>query len=191
MIKVVFGLKLGISVLCVFVSGCWCVRWLVWEFKRPEEDDVIDEFSRKKFADNFNKKIKWVVNLFVDWYKNRMDNFCKDVEVVRCNLDQLNQFSKSDMCFAMSHFIREIKRMDGKDYPPNTLHEIVIMIQMYLYKNGVFWCLLDNPEFVVLRNVLDNTMKERQSSDIISLSHESNMFRRGFWGRKHQNSSLI
>ena len=36
----------------------------------------------------------------------------------------------------------------------------MIMVQMFLHRNNVFWKLLDDSEFVTLRNVLDNTMKE-------------------------------
>ena len=61
---------------------------------------------------------------------------------------------------------------------------------MFLSKNSIRWKLLDQPEFLNLRNVLDNTMKERtasglgvrRSSDIISLSHEDTIFQKGILG---------
>ena len=168
------------------------------QFKSPEKDLVIDEFSRKKFAKNSNNNINWAVNLFCQWRKNRLSKFCSDVEIVHCHLDCLNQFSKADMCHSLARFIREVKRLDGKDYPPNTLRELIIMIQMYLHKNGIFWRLLDNPEFVVLHNVLDNTMKERHSmglgvrqpSKIISLNHEATMFEKEILGEESPEQLL-
>ena len=107
-------------------------------FKQPENEAVINDFSSKKFAQNSNNKIKWAVNLYCEWHANRLKQFCSDVEIVRCDLDKLNQFTKSDMSFALSRFIREIKKFNGDDYPLNTLREIIIMIQMYLHKNNVF-----------------------------------------------------
>ena len=55
------------------------------------------------------------------------------------------------------------------------------MIQMYLHENGLYWKVLDEPVFMSLRNVLDNTMKERTaqglgvvvSSSVILLEQES------------------
>ena len=73
---------------------------------------------------------------------------------------------------------------------PKTIRELVIMIQMYLYKNSIFLKLLDQPQFLTLRNVVGNTMKERhsaglgvrKSSDIISLDHKDLMFSEGILG---------
>ena len=85
-----------------------------------------------------------------------------------------------------------VKKIDGSEYPPNTNRELVIMIQMYLYENSIYWKLLEDQEFLSIRNVVDNTMKEthsagmgvRKSSEIISLDNENQMLRKGnFRGR--------
>ena len=160
------------------------------QFKELENDSVISDFSAKESAQNSNNKIKWAVNLYGQWCSNRWKQFCNEVEILRCDLDKLNQFSKGDMCFALSQFIREIKKLNGEEYPPNALREIVIMIQMYLHKNNVFWKLLDHDEFLNLCNVSDNTMKQRhatglgvrKSSEVIMLDHETQMFNQGILG---------
>ena len=113
-----------------------------------------------------------------------------DNQIFQCDLDVLNCFSESDLCFALCRFVREVKKLDGSEYPPNTVRELVIMIQMYLHENGVFWKLLDQAEFVALCNVVDNTMKQRhsqglgirKSSDVISLKHEDKLFNEGILG---------
>ena len=74
----------------------------VREFKEPENDEVINDFSSKKFVQNSNNKIRWDVNLYSEWRKHRISKVCGDVEIVRCDLDRLNQFCKSDMSFALS-----------------------------------------------------------------------------------------
>ena len=64
------------------------------------------------------------------------------------------------------------------------------MIQMYLHENSIYWKLLEDQEFLSLRNVVDNTMKEthsagmgvRKSSEIISLDNENQMFEKGILG---------
>ena len=105
-------------------------------------------------------------------------------EIRNADLFKLKQFTQNDLSYALSRFIREVKKLDDTDYPPNTLHDIIIMIQMYLLENGVYWKLFDLPEFVELRNVVDNTMHERtaaglgvkQSSNIILMNYEEKLF---------------
>ena len=126
------------------------------------------------------RKIKWAVAMFCAWRKTRMRASNVPKEIKKCDLNCLSLFTQSDLAFTLSRFIREVKKLDNSDYPPNTLREIIIMIQMYLHQNAVYWKMLDHPEFVNLHNVFDNTMRERtaiglgvrRSSDIISLNHE-------------------
>ena len=132
----------------------------------------------------------WTVNLYNDWRIQRLSDGVVSVEIVNANLDLLGSFNEKDLAFALSRFVREVKKLDGSDYPPNTIRELVIMIQMYLHENSIFWKLLDQPEFLPLRNVVDNTMKERhcaglgvcKSSDIITLDHEDKLFNQGVLG---------
>ena len=80
--------------------------------------------------------------------------------------------------------------MNGDDYPLNTVCEIIIMIQMFLHEKGLFWKLLDHPEFAKLCNVVDNTMKERhsmglgvhKSAEVISMEMRLSSLRVGFLG---------
>ena len=95
-----------------------------------------------------------------------------------------------DLSYALCHFVREIRKVNGSEYPPNTIRELVIMIQMYLNECGLFWKLLDWPQFINLRNVVDNTMEKkhsmglgvRNSAEVISLQEENKMFESGVLG---------
>ena len=92
--------------------------------------------------------------------------------------------------YTLSCFLREIRKLNGNDYPPNTLKEVIVMLQMYLHERGAYWKLLEDPMFMNMRNVLDNTMKQRTtsglgtkvSSEVISLGQESELFRQGLLG---------
>ena len=160
------------------------------EFKQPELDTNISEFSRKRFAPQSRCKMMWAVNLCSDWRANRILKPGTDAHIVNANLEFLNTFSMMDLCYAMCRFVHEVKKLDGTDYPPNTVRELVIMIQMYLHEKGIFWKLLDQEQLMYLHNVVDNTMKEhhsaglgvRKSSDIISLEHEDKLFASGILG---------
>ena len=160
------------------------------EFKIPEKEETIEQFSKKQFAPQSKHKIMWVVNLYSDWRRNRIAVPGVCYQIVQANLEMLYTFTQGDLCYSLSRFIREVKKLDGSDYPPNTVRDLVLMIQIYLHENSIYWKLLDNPEFVMLRNVLDNAMKERhgqglgvhRSSDIITLDNKELMFNKGVLG---------
>ena len=115
---------------------------------------------------------------------NRIGKIGCPSEIVDADLNDVGQLSKGVLAFSLCRFVREVKKMDGSDYPPNSVCELVIMIQMYLHEMSVYWHLFDDAEFLSVKNVVDNTMKERhamglgvkQSSEIISLSHEDILF---------------
>ena len=158
-------------------------------FKDPSRQDNIVELSHKNFAIQSKKKMRWAVNMYCEWRLNRLNGGEQEVpiEITRANLDSVFTFNKSDLSYALSCFIREVKKLNGDDCPPNTLTEIIIMIQMHLNETGIYWKLLDEPVFMGLHNVLDNTMKERTaqglgvvvSSDVISLDQENVLFQKG------------
>ena len=72
------------------------------------------------------------------------------------------------MSYGLCRFITEIKKISGKDFPAKTLYEMVICIQIYLETLGVFWKLLNDSdlEFIQLKYMCDNIMKEHASSGI-------------------------
>ena len=160
------------------------------EFKEPSNDQKLVELSYKTFAVESKKKMRWAVNMYCSWRSHRLGNGPVCEEIVRANLDALSTFSQQDFSYALACFVREVKRVDGKDYPPNTLKEIVIMLQMFLHENGLYWKLLDSDAFRAFRNILDNTMKQRtamglgvrKSSDVISIVQEDKLFRDNILG---------
>ena len=155
-------------------------------FKEPTDDKKIVQLSHHNFAPESKKKMKWAVNLYCDWRVNRMSKVNVPLQIVRTNLDDLYNVTQADLCYMLSYFIGEIKKVDSSDYSPNTLKEIIIMIQMFLYEKGVFWKLLDpqSVNFLCLRNVVDNLMKERMSqglgvrvlSSTVSLAQKDQLF---------------
>ena len=165
------------------------------EFKAPEKEKTINDLTKKQFAPKSKTKIMWVVNLYSEWRRSRIGLVGCTPQILNANLETF-AFSKQDLCYSMSRFIREVKKLDGSDYPPNTVRDLVLMV--YLHQNSLNWKLLDNEEFTDLHNVLDNTMKERhmqglgvrKSSDIISLQSEGRMFNQGILGDENPQQLL-
>ena len=154
------------------------------QFKSPQDEDKISKLSFKNFAEQSKKKIRWAVNLYSEWQLNRMKQLFVDKAVRDVDLACVGEIEKANLCYALCRFITEIKKVDNSEYPPNTIREIIIMVQMHLQQNGVYWKLLDDVEFFKLRNIVDNTMKERhaqglgvrKSCNIISMTDEDRMF---------------
>ena len=134
-------------------------------------------------------------HIVYDWRCERIKKGVAGPEIFQANLELLYTFLQSDLCNSLLRFIRDIKKIDGSEYPLNTICEIVLMVQMYLHENSINWHLLDHPEFVSLCNVVDNTMKEqhaqglgvRKSSDIITLKHDDVLFCLGILGQENPN----
>ena len=101
--------------------------------------------------------------MYSQWRVNRISWGLVPDEIINANLDNVGELSKSDLCYALAQFIREVKKMDISEYPPNTLREIIVMIQMYLNEHSIYWKLLDEQDFVAVHNIVDNTMKEQHS----------------------------
>ena len=168
------------------------------EYKSPEVDDTIVEFSRKKFAPQSKHKMKWAIGLYNGWRSNRIFTSWPSMQIVRADLNEVEKLKSDDLCYAMCRFVREIKKINGHEYPPNTIRELVIMVQMYLNERGIYWKLLEHEGFVNLRNVVDNTMKERHSmglgvrtsADVISLNHENLLFEKGVLGEENPTKLL-
>ena len=120
------------------------------------------------------------------------------MEIQSVDIEKLFTFSHGNFCYALCRFIREIKKVNGDDYPANTLREIVIMLQMHLHGNNIMWRLIEGEDFYQLRNVLDNTMKKRtaswlwvhQSASVISLEQEDLMFSKGILGDENSTQLL-
>ena len=135
-------------------------------YHRPDSEAKINELKHKNFAFQSKKKIRWCVNMYDDWRRERMLDPYIPREICSANLNALFTFSEGDLDYSLARFIREVKKVDGTDFPPNSLREIIIMIQMYLHENLISWKLLDGDNFSVLRNMVDNTMKERTAQGL-------------------------
>ena len=61
----------------------------------------------------------------------------------------------------------EVRKKNGDNYPAETLYEVLICIQLYLTMPGRVIKLLDEGNFLKLRNTLDNRMKELSSLGIV------------------------
>ncbi len=134
--------------------------------KPPVSEEYVEEFSNKKFASETVKKFCWVKKMFLDWKCNR--NKYPDLVPITADLENPVEsgLTKAQLSYALVHFVSEVKKIDGSDYPPKTIYELVISVQMYLESKGIFWKLLDEKDsvFQKMRCTVDNVMKERAAT---------------------------
>ena len=133
-------------------------------FKKPLPENVMVQYSRKQFSDETHKKIKWVRNMYSDWRDFR--NADANLQDVTCDIQSLGSFTKEELCSALCKFITEVRKLDGSEFPPCTLYDIIICVQFWLESNGYNWRLVSGKEFETLKFTLDNCMKERASRGI-------------------------
>ncbi len=147
------------------------------------------KMGQKKFAGETYKKIRWVVNLYHNWRITRNKN--PDVVPILVDLDRPETIEERMLSYTICCFITEIKKLNGQDYPPRTIYEIVMCLQIHLETQGIFWKLLDDSDsaFVELRYTCNNLMKECASSglgsqvkqaEVISYSDENFLWDNGF-----------
>ena len=135
------------------------------------------------------KKVHWARHIYCDWRLFRESQ--ENLRNYSCDLDDLSTVNKTDLNEAMCRFITEVKKIDGSDYPPKTLYDIVICVQFWLETQGLAWKLLSEDAFQDLKFTLDNLMKERtalglgnnvRQAQVVGLNDEESMWKSGILG---------
>ena len=75
------------------------------EFKVPSNDDVIVGLSKKKFAPESWRKMKWVINMFKEWRINRINSGPVSDEIVETNLEDVPNLSEPKLAYSLSRFV--------------------------------------------------------------------------------------
>ena len=142
----------------------------------------------------FNKML-WGVRAFNEWRLSKLGvNHSSEKFIRDTDLDDVVNVEKEGLISALCKFIPEVMKVrDGTDYPGKTLYELVVSIQKYLNNNGKPWKLIEGPEFVEVRTVLDNVMKERaiqnlgmvrKQAQFMSLNFENSLWEKGLLGEE-------
>ena len=83
--------------------------------------------------------------MYSEWREEHNRN--PDFAMINADINDVSTLTKRNLSYALCHFMTEIKKLDGSDYPPCTLYGIVIGIQMFLETQGINWQLINDPEF--------------------------------------------
>ncbi len=160
-------------------------------FKAPVFSAMQKKLTGKTFAESTDCKIGWAVSLYWDWRHARINSGeLNDIfQIINSDVDEPG-LDKLNLSTALCAFLSDVKRADRSEYPGKTLCSLLIMIQLDLEKTGLDWKLLDDKEFLSVRNTLDNLMKERARSrvsvekkfDTITVENEEELWAQGLLG---------
>ena len=81
-------------------------------------------------------------------------------------IPQLKNMTAEELTHWLSRFVVEVRKTDGKEYPPNTLHHIVAGLQRYLRHEGKTVDLFKDLKFSPFRASLDGEMKRLQAKGV-------------------------
>ena len=115
--------------------------------------------SRKSFSDETMKKVNWVTKMYSEWRSAR--NSLPQFETIVADLDNVFSLTVENLSFALCHFMTEIRKLNGCEFPSKTMYDIIICIQFYLGAFGFNWKLVDDVYFQDVKFTLDNLMKDR------------------------------
>ena len=141
-----------LNVICIGFRSCH-------EYHEPLDVDDLDSLTKKKFSMETMKKVNWVKNMYQGWMYSR--NASSGVNEITCDLDDIGSITQISLKYGMCHFITEMKKIDGTEFPPHTLYDLVICIQFHLETKGFSWRLISDNVFKDLKFTLDNLMKQR------------------------------
>ena len=164
--------------------------------------DKLDELKTRWIKKRIFNKMQWGVRAFNSWRSSKIsDPNGFDVIIFDCDLNKLDSVMKFGLNYSLCRFIPEVtKCKDGSDYLGKTLYEMIVSIQKYLHQHDKPWKIIEDPEFLDVKTVLDNTMKERASNNIgmlkkqvqvITYDHENKLWADGIWGKMDLQSYVI
>ena len=121
----------------------------------------VRDLKEIKLKKNTQKKSNWGVAAYNRWRNERLNNFNYDPGVYFADINDLAKLEKANFVHAMTFFLAEINKESGDLFPRKTLYHMVTAIQKHLQVNKINWKLIDDPDCVDIKIVLDNLMKER------------------------------
>ena len=128
-------------------------------FKKLTDEATLNLLATKTFAENTEKKMVWAVTLYREWWYRRCNQNLCPPQIMWSNIEKPESLVLVNMQSALCSFVSEVCCKDGKEFLGEILKQIVIMIQLYLEKQGLNFKLIDDPKMARFRNTLDNLMK--------------------------------
>ncbi len=114
-------------------------------FISPVKETKVKEAAKGVIPDNTKHCNSWAVRAFNAWSRQRNERATDDP----IPTDLLHCTDAEVVCKCMQRFVLEVRREDGKPYPPATIQGILSGLNRVLKENGAPFSILDkgNPKF--------------------------------------------
>ena len=153
----------------------------------PLDEASFESLKHKNFSDETVKNMRWVRKMYSEWRETHNAKYVVD-ELISCDLENLSTITIESLELVLRRFITEVRKMDGEDFPPKTLYQILLCIQFHCETKGLTWRFLEDERFTQLKFTLDNITKQFTSmgigvsvkkADIITKIDEDILWSRG------------
>ena len=151
----------------------------------PKSEEDILQAKRRATPATTLKDTKYCVTIWNEWCSHRLTNYGDAIP-------PLEELDPSELASKLSSFIFEVRKKDGSEFLPDTIHHIVSGIQRFLRCNGKPSIdIYKDAEFADFRSCLDSEMRRLQSSGLgsrkrkaepLSLEEEELLWRKGLLG---------
>ncbi len=122
----IFGSGLSCKLLALGFCNLVCKVFVIW-FARI----VILSCS---YSDAMKKKFQWVMKMYCEW--RELANFRVKKTGSPLILKELRDMTNEELCAVLGHFLMEICKQSGEEYPRETVYEILMCIQGQLSTEG-------------------------------------------------------
>ena len=162
-------------------------------FGTPKTEGEILLARRESVPKRTRQDTAYCIRLWNEWSKYR----CETSEV---HIPLLMEMDAYSLQYWMTRFILEVRKQNGDEYPPNTLHHLVCGIMRFLRQNGKPQLdFFKDDTFADFRSSLDGEMKRLQSKGVgsrsrqaepLTVDEEETLWRRKILG-DHNPQSLL
>lgn len=151
--------------------------------------EELEKLRRNRIPKATLEKVKWAVNIFSSWLYQWKISLDEGLRVYK----DMDQMERSDLNFCLKYFIADVRKINGEEYPPRTLKEIVAAVQHHFnYALRKPFSIFKDVAFLETREILDaamkrsaqnGTVKPKKRAAPISVDAEEKLWSNGVFGR--------
>ena len=106
-------------------------------FADPKSDEEVNNMRSTAVPRKTKADTEYCMRIWDTWRKERISRDEADSEADK-QITPITQMDKEVMKRWLILFVLEVRKQNGTEYPPNTLHHIVCGIMRYLKQNSIY-----------------------------------------------------
>ena len=156
---------------------------------------TLDAMSKPYVPENTARKNNWALNLYKMWreevLKKGDGGFYPELKQLLRTEPEILNFSVGQLNFVLSVFFMALKKKDGGDYTSGSIFSVATALQRHFEMNGKPISIFNDPQFLGLKNVIDNAMQEKckqgigitkKQAAVITVSQENTLWEKKILG---------